>query len=126
MKNPIVAAAIVTTILLVVILGVVQFVVGPSSAHTKERLLNGYLTTFKEAQGKISHEATTDDAIQAVCAGKGSQSVTIPLDYAPKGISLSPCYILQYDSSTSAFKVSFSLIRFVTDKPYLASSAASQ
>lgn len=125
MKNPIVSAAIVTAVFLVVILGVVQFVVGPSSAKSKERLLNGYLANFNSAEGKILAEATPDEALQAVCAGKASPSVTIPQGYAPRGISLSPCYDLKYNPASDTFQVSFSIIRFFTDKPYLASSAAS-
>jgi len=124
MKNPIVAASVITAILLLVIVGVVQFVVGPSSAQTKEALLNGYLSDFNNAHGKISAQATTDEALQAVCGGKGSPSVTIPQDYAAKGVALSPCYNPEYDAASNTFKVSFSLIRFVTEKPYLAGSVS--
>lgn len=124
MKNPIVAAAVITAVLLLAILGVVQFVVGPSSAKNKEALINGHLANFTSAQGKISPEATTDDAFQGVCAGKGCSSVTVPPDYAPKGMTLSPCYHLVYDAPSNSFKVSFSLMRFITEKPYLASASA--
>lgn len=125
MKNPIVATTVITAILLLAIVGLVQFVVGPSSAKTKQELLNGCLANFTSAQGKISAEATTDEALQAVCAGKGSPNATVPQDYAPKGISLSPCYHPQYDAASNSFLVSFSIVRFITDKPYLATSSAS-
>lgn len=125
MKNPIVAASVITVILLLVIAGIVQFAVGPSSAKTKEAVLNGYLADFNNAQGKISAGATIDEALQAVCAGKECPNVTVPQGYAAKGMSLSPCYDPQYDAAANSFHVSFSLIRFVTEKPYLASSATS-
>lgn len=119
MKNPIVASLIVVSVIVLFACAALQFLVGPASARSKESELNKSLAAFTSSEGSISSNASTDEAINAVFAGRACSNVTIPKDYECRGLMLSPVYEASYDPSTNSFKVSFSLIRFVTHKPYV-------
>lgn len=124
MKNPIISAIIVVSIIVVFVVAILQFLVGPASARNKENELNKSLTAFLSSEGTIAATASTDEAINAVFAGQPSLNVTIPKDYECRGLTLSPVYEPTYDPATNTFKVSFSLIRFVTHKPYITQVAS--
>jgi len=122
MKNPIIAATIVVSVIVLFLLAILQFLVGPASARSKESELNKSLATFTSNEGSIASTATTDEAINAVFAGCPCPNVVIPKDYQSRGLTLSPVYEPLYDPASNTFKVSFSLIRFVTHKPYISQS----
>jgi hypothetical protein len=124
MKNPIVASLIVVSVIVLLACAALQFLLGPASARTKESELNKSLAAFTSSEGAIASTASTDEAISAVFAGRPSSNVTIPKDYSGRGLMLSPAYEATYDPSTNSFKVSFSLIRFVTHKPHVTTTVA--
>ncbi len=123
MKNPLLSTAIIVTVIVLFIMTVFQFWVGPSSAHQKAVEINKSLTDFISSEGKITETATTDEVIKAVFAGQPSPEVVVPKDYQSRGLTLSSVYVPQYDAASNSFKVSFSLVRFVTHKPYVVRSS---
>lgn len=125
MKNPIVSTILILAVLVVLIVGVLQFGIGPAQAQAKAKQLNTQLETFKSSQGAITSGATTEEVLNAICAGRASSNVMIPQNYQARSFSLSPVYEPQYDASSNSFKVSFSLLRFLTHKPYVSNVIAS-
>lgn len=119
MKNPIVSVVAIVVVIVFFAMTVFQFWVGPSSAQAKASELNKSLTAFISSEGKIKGAATTEEVIEAVFAGQPSAQVEVPKDYQSSGLTLPSVYAPQYDASSNSFKVSFSLVRFVTHKPYV-------
>ena len=123
MKNPIVSVVAIVAVVVFFTMAVFQFLVGPSSAQAKASELNKSLTAFISSEGKIAGSATTQEVIEAVFAGQPSAQVEVPNGYQSSGLTLPSVYAPEYDAASNCFKVSFSLVRFVTHKPYVVRSS---
>jgi hypothetical protein len=123
MKNPVIATVVIVAALAVLIIGGLQFAIGPSSARNKEAELNRKLDSFRQSQGTIASTATTGEVMDAVFAGKSCTDISVPVDYHAPTLSLSPVYEAKYNPDSASFKVSFSIVRFLTHKPYISTAA---